>query len=140
MEAEVDELEGRIEQIARRTRQQDLAAVAGASDSRAAVDVDPHVALVTDHRLARVQAHANTDRSPLERILRSLCACDRIRGASECDEEGVTLRVHLDAAVLCKRVPKHAPVLGEDVRVAVAEFVQEPCGPFNIGEEEGDCS
>ena len=77
---------------------------------------------------------------PLERILRSLRACDCIRGACERDEEGVALRVHFDAAVLCKRLPKHAPVLGQDVRVAVPEFMQEPCGPFNVGEEKGDCS
>jgi hypothetical protein len=114
--------------------------VAGAGESRAAVDVDPHVPLLVDHRLTRMQAHAYTDRSAAERILRSLRARDSIRGARESDEEGVALRVHLDAAATCKRLAEHAPVLGQHVRVPVPEFVQEPRGPFDVGEEKGDGS
>ena len=77
---------------------------------------------------------------PLERILRRLRACDGVRGACEGDEEGVALRVDLDAAVSRERLAERAPVLGEHVGVPLAELVQEPRRALDVGEEKGDCS
>jgi len=47
-------------------------------------------------------------------------------------------RFDLDAAVAAERGTKHAPVLGEDIGVAVAELVQQPGGALDVGEEERD--
>jgi hypothetical protein len=71
-----------------------------------------------------MHAHAHTDPSTAEGSLRSLGARDSIRSAREGDEEGVALRVHLDAAVMGKRFPEHASVLRQHVRVSVPQFLQ----------------
>src|SRR5829696_6778144 len=47
-------------------------------------------------------------------------------------------RFDLDAAVAAERGTKHAPVLGEDIGVAVAELVQQPGVALDVGEEERD--
>ena len=63
----------------------------------------------------------------------------RSRRRREGEEEGVALRVHLDPALGGARLPDHAPVLGERLRVALgAELVQQPRRALDVGEEEGD--
>jgi hypothetical protein len=71
-----------------------------------------------------MQAHAYTDRPSTEPILGSLRARDSVRGAREGDEEGVALRVDLDAAMACKRLTEHVPVLGQHVRVPIPQFLE----------------
>jgi hypothetical protein len=140
VQAEVDQLEARIEQVARRLREQDLTAMACAGDSCAAVDVHPHVVLFGEHGLAGVKAHAHPNRAGAERILAGLRGGNGVRGTREGDEEGVPLRVDLDAAVPLERFAECAPMLGEHVGVVLAELVQEPGRTLDVGEEEGDRS
>ena len=47
-----------LDELARRVRQQNLAAVARAADARAPVDAHADVALAADERLTGVDAHA----------------------------------------------------------------------------------
>ena len=108
----------RVEEAARRLGEDDLPAVCGRGDARGAVDVDADVALVGHERLAGVDPHAHADRAALERVARLGGGGDRVGGAREGDEEGVALRVDLDAAVRGERLPQRAAVLGEELRVA----------------------
>ena len=103
-----------------------LSAVAGCGDAGGAVDVSADVALLGEERRARVQANAHLNRArgePLnERLRRAQC-----RGSTrEGEEEGVSLRVDLDAPLGRARIANHAPVLGERLRVGLgAELMQQ---------------
>ena len=96
---------------------------------RGTVDVDPDVALLRDERLAGVHSHAHAYRGGAERGLRAACRSNRVRRAREREEERVSLRVHLDAAVLRGGVAQDAPVGREHSRVPVSELVEEPVEP-----------
>jgi hypothetical protein len=60
--------------------------------------------------------------------------------AREREEEGVALRVDLDSLARPERLADDAPVLGDQVRVAVAEPFQEPGRALDVAEHERDCS
>ena len=105
------------DEVARRLRQEYLAAVPGGGDPRGTVDVDPDVALLGYDRLARVEPHAHADRPAAERSLPVGGGRDRVGGARERDEERVPLRVHLDAAVPRKGLPQDAAVPAQQLRV-----------------------
>ena len=128
------------DEVARRLRQEDLPAVPGGSDPRRAVDVDPEVALLGYDRLARVEPHADADRSVAERRLAVGGGGDRVGGARERDEERVALRVHLDAAVPRKGLAQHTAVLAQQLRVALAVLVQQLRRALDVREEERHCS
>ena len=67
------------------------------------------------------------------------CRRERPWRGREGEEEGVALRVDLDAALGGAGLPDHAPVLGERLRVPLgAELVQQPRRALDVGEEEGD--
>ena len=99
----------------RRSRSGDdhLAAVGECGDPRAAVDVDPDVALRGWRRRAGVQAHSHPDRPGLERLLARARRRDSPRGRREGDEERVTLGVDLHTAVGREGVAQHAAMLGQ---------------------------
>ena len=59
-------------------------------------------------------------------------------GARKRDEEGVPLRVDLDARVLREGIPQNPPVLGEEVGVCRPVLLEEPRRALDVGEEEGD--
>jgi hypothetical protein len=52
-------------------------------------------------------------------------------------EEGVALRVDLDAAVLGEPLAHQSPVCGQDLVEALAELLQERSRPLDITEDEG---
>ena len=57
----------------------------------------------------------------------------------EREEEGVSLRVDLDATVVGTRLAYHRAVVGERVRVPLrAELVQQRRRAFDVREDEGD--
>ena len=57
----------------------------------------------------------------------------------EHEEERVTLRVHLDAALGGEDLAKHPPVLCQRLRVRLRpELVQQPRRPLDVREQEGD--
>ena len=136
--AEVADGRVRLEEPTRRLGEDDLPAVGRRGDPRRAVDVDPHVALVRDDRLAGVDSHADADRAPLERLTPVGCRGDRVGGSGERDEEGVTLRVDLDAAVPRERLPQRAAVVVEEVCVSRPVLLEEPSRALDVREEEGD--
>jgi hypothetical protein len=102
------------------------------------MDVDADVALLGDERLARVEAHAHADEAGLERNLAVDSRSERVRGLRESNEERVSLRVHLDAAVPAEAFTQRGPMLAECSGVGVAELVQQPRRRLDVREEEGD--
>ena len=99
MLAEVAQRRLGVEQAPRRLRQDDLPAVRAGRNPRRSVDVHADVALVGQERLARVDAHPDSDRPGCQRCLRLDRGGDGFARPRERDEEGVALRVHLDAVV-----------------------------------------
>jgi hypothetical protein len=135
--AEIEEIVTACE-LSRRLRDQDLAAVTSGRDPRGAVDVEADVAFVRQERLAGVHTDAHADQRRGERVASVRGGRKRIGRPWECDEEGVALRVHLDAAVALERLPQQPAVLREGVGVRVAELVQQARRALDVGEEEGD--
>ena len=107
-------------------------------DARRPVDVDAHVPLLGKQRLPRVQTHTHAEWARAESLLRVLRSLKRIAGPPERDEERITLRVHFEPAVPRECVSQYAPVLRKDIRIRIAQLMQEPCRPLHVGEEEGD--
>ena len=112
--------------------------MADGSDARGAMDVDAHIALIGQQRLARMQAHADTERARLERGATGSRGSERVRGFRECDKESVSLRVDLDATVTLERFAQPAAMPGERLGVAVAELLEQPRRAFDVREEECD--
>jgi hypothetical protein len=112
--------------------------MADRGDPRGPVDVDPDVALVRDQGLAGVEADPDADGAIREPGLRVAGGRQGVGSPSERDEEGVALGVDLYAVVPLEGVAQHAPVLGERLRVGVAELVHQPRRALDVGEEEGD--
>ncbi len=111
-------------QVARRLRDEDLATVPGRRNARSAVHLHPDVALVREQRLAGVQTHADANAAASKRLLCLRRGRQRIGCLREGHEERVALRVHLDAAVTRERLPQHAPMLDQHVRVRIPELLQ----------------
>ena len=102
-----------------RGREDHLAAVRERGDPRAAMDVDPDVALGGHGRRAGVQAHPHGDRARRERLLAATAAATAPVGGRKGDEERVALGVDLDATLGGERIAKDAAVLGERLGVAL---------------------
>jgi hypothetical protein len=114
-----------------------LAAVCERGHSRAAMDVDPDVALRSHVGGARVQAHPHGERPRRERPLPGCRGADGSGGGREGDEERVPLGVDLHTALGGERSSEDAAVLGERLGVGVGpELAQEAGGPLDIGEQE----
>ena len=98
------EIAGRlaVKERDRRRRGDDLAAVSECGDSCGAVDVDSHVALGGQDRRSRVQTHAHSDRPAGEPLSRREGCGDCALGRGKGDEEGIALRIDLDASSCCE--------------------------------------
>ncbi len=129
----------RAGEIAGRGGEEHLAPVPGRRDARGAVDVEPDVALLRRDRLARVQTHAHPDRPVGQGVLPLACRLHGVRRARERVEEGVSLRVHLHAAVARERLAKRPAVPSEQARVAIsADLVEQPRRSLHVREQERD--
>jgi hypothetical protein len=128
----------RAAQIARRLRDEDLTAVACGSDASGAVHVDADVALVSKEWLTGVKADPNANRAGGERVARHSGGGERIRRLGKGNEESITLRVHLDTAMAGEGLAESAAVVAQNVRIPIAELVQQPCRALHIGEQERD--
>ena len=84
---------------------------------RGSVHVGAHVPLIGEVRSPGVDAHAHPDWPSGQRGRRSGCRLERARRRRERDEEGVPLRVHLDAAGERQGLPQDAPMLCQRLRV-----------------------
>ena len=127
--------------VARRLREQDLAAVAGGGDARREVDVRAYVPFVVDIRRAGVQAHAHAHLTRRERPLALRGTSERTVCGGKREEERVPLRIDLDTAVAVESIPQHSAVLGQGCGVSgVPERVEQPGRAVDVGEEERDGS
>ena len=128
-----------LEQGRGRRREQDLASVSRSRDPRRSVDVEADVVVVRHERLARVQAHANTDRRRRKARLCLSGTGDGVARGREHAEERISLRVDLDTAMGSKRPAQEGAVIGERLRVLLLpELVQQFGRTLHIGEEKRD--
>jgi hypothetical protein len=112
--------------------------VANRGDPCALVDIQTHIPLLAQPRLACVQTHAHPDRTPRKRTLSVLGSRHRIGSTAERNKERITLRIHLDPVVRRKRGTQTAAMLVQRIAVTVAELLQQPCGALYIREEQRD--
>ena len=121
-----------------RGREDHLAAVRERGDARAAVDVDPDVALGGHRRRARVQPHPDRDRARRERLLRR-CAPRRRRPAAVGNATKNASPWVSTSTPPCgrERLAQDAAVLGQRLGVAVGpELAQQPRRALDVGEQE----
>jgi hypothetical protein len=105
------------------------------------VHVDTHVALLGHMRRAGMDAHAQPDRSCGQSLQPRGRRLERTWGGREGDEEGVSLRIDLDAAVAVEGLAEGPSVLGERLGVALGtELSQQLRRALHVGKEEGDGS
>jgi hypothetical protein len=113
----------------------------GRHDPRAHVHVRTQVALLCQLRRARMEANPDPDRTVGESFRcysrrRERAACGR-----EGNQEGIALRVDLDAAVGPERLAHDAAVLRQRLPVSVgAKLMQKLRGALHVREEKGDGS
>ena len=111
-----------VDERGRRRRDEHLSAVASSCDPRRTMNVRTDVSIVGQQRRTGVEAHAHRH---LELLLRLARGLDRSGCCRERDEEGVALRVDLDAAVPVECLAQHVAMLGETARVVLGtEVVQ----------------
>jgi len=79
--------------------------------------------------------HPNRTVRPVLSFARS---CERIRRARKREEEGVSLRIHLDAAVTGECLAQRLPMLPQHIGVLLAQLAQQPGRPLDVREQEGD--
>jgi hypothetical protein len=126
VETEVGDGNVWTDEVARRVREEHLAAVGRGGDPCSLHDVETDVSLGDPVRLAGVQAHPDANRLAVERALCIRRSGNGIRRAPERDEERVALRVDLDAVALAEHGPERPPVLHEPVGVGPAELLHQP--------------
>jgi hypothetical protein len=108
------------------------------------VHPQPDVALLFDHRLARVQSHTDAHPDALgplvlgERSLRDDGGSQSGVGAGEGEEERVSLTVDLAALTLLCGCPQDAPLLGQNRAVALPQLFEQPRRPLDVRKQEGD--
>ena len=135
-----------LEQGLRRLRDEDLSAVPGGADPGCAVNGESGVAPVVGDRLTGVQTHSHLDLDALRpgvREERELALDGRehsLARARERNEERVALRIHLVAVVSVERISQQLPVVRQNCGIPLAQLLDEPRRPLDVGEEEGDCA
>jgi hypothetical protein len=73
-----------------------------------------------------------------QRPLRLGRRADRLGGAREGHEEGVSLRIDLTTLPGGKGLAQDAALVGQQRGIALAQLLQQAGGAFDIGEQEGD--
>ena len=129
----------------RRLGDEDLAAAGGGADPGRAMDGQARIGSLDRDRLARVNAHPDPDgragrpfvagqRPPhLQR------AQDGLLGARERHEEGIALGVNLVAGLTGDGRADQAPVIGQNLRVALPQRLHQAGRALDVAEQEGDC-
>jgi hypothetical protein len=101
------------------------------------MDVQSDVAVADDRRLARMDAHPNTERQPLECALARRRGRDGVVRAAERVEERIALCVHLVSGIECVAQPR--AVLLEHPSVLVgADLRKQLRRALDVREEERD--
>ena len=148
MDAQVDHAQRRTQLIrdqrVGRVRDEDLAAVTGCTDPCGAMDVQAHVLLGHAPRLPRVNAHPIADGDPVGPPMtgyRKLPVDGRLdRGARRRKDEveSVARRTALKGAVARERLSEEAMVIGQHLRIAVAQRLEQARRALDVGEDERD--
>src|SRR2546427_6536660 len=125
-------------------RNEHLPAVAGARHPSGAMDVQAEIFVADEGGLAGVQADPYLDRRAIRPGVLLQSPLDggrtgaRLERAVEDDEEGIALGPKLVATVGGERLALDRVMGEEDIRVPLAELLDQPCRAFDIAEEEGD--
>ena len=94
------------------------------------------VTLLREQRRAGVKTHPHRQ---IERVLGLARGFERTGRGRKRDEECVSLRVDLDAAVTPERLAQNTPLLGQPAPVLLrAELVEKARRPLDVREEERD--
>jgi hypothetical protein len=133
--AEIDDWHVLREELSRSGGEDDLAAVCRFRDPRCQMHVEPDVVAVCDEWLACVQSHSYPDWARPETHLSLGCRSESVHRGLKDDEEGISLRAHLEAAVPGERFAKDASVLRKSRDVTLTELTQEHCRAFYVSEE-----
>jgi hypothetical protein len=100
------------------------------------MNVEPDVPLFGEQRLAGVEPDADPDWA----LAQHLVGVDRGRecatGTRERDEERVSLRADLDAAVPSENRTKTTMVIPEQIYTGIPNFLQQPRRALNVGEQK----
>ena len=96
---EVAQPRGVANELSRRRRDEDLAAMTRAGDPRAGVNVEPDIALRSHDWLPGMDSHPHAHRASGEGALRVVRGRDGFIGVWERYEEGIPLGVDLDPVV-----------------------------------------
>ena len=106
--------------------------------------IQPEIFVADQRCLARVQPDADADRAAVRPLVRVQALLDggragtRLQSAPEHDEEGITLGPKLVAAVGGERLALDRVMGEKDVRVALAELLDQPRRSLDIAEKECD--
>ena len=110
----------------RRLRHEHLSPMAGRRDTRSAMDVDAHVALIGHERRPRVQTDPHANRARRERLGQLGGGGESGGRSRECEEERVALRVDLNPTVAGASFPYGATVPCERLGIRLCpKLVQE---------------
>ena len=124
-----------------RRRDEDLATVSGRGDPGTEVDVFADISLLSEVWPPGMQPHPHPDRAGAKLVLRLPRGVERLRRLRDGDEEGVPLRVHLDAAVRGEGGPEDPAMFGQCGRESLGtQLVQQPRRALDVGEQKGDGS
>ena len=108
-------------------------------DPGGSVHVPAHVTFLGQMRGTGVQADPHPDRPRGEQGGERLRRRERSRSGREGEEEGVALRVDLEAALGGAGRADHAAVLGERLGVPRGtELMKQPCRALHVREQKGD--
>jgi hypothetical protein len=109
----------------------------GRADSSCPVNVDTDVALFAQKRLTGVNADADPKRSVGQCGLYRRGGIDRIARLGEGVEESIALRIDLDSAVPPEGLSDDPAMLGQGLRVPIAELAEEAGRALDVGEDKG---
>jgi hypothetical protein len=126
-----------VGEIPCRLREHDLTAVRRRADASRSVHVEPDITIADDRRLPCVNAHANTNRQPVESSLPGGGSENGVVRAIEGVEERVTLGIDLVPGA--ERTAQSLTVFLERLSIRVrTELGEQARGLLDIGEEERD--
>ena len=140
--AEVCELGIAGHQVARRLREEDLAAVAGRADTCGPVDVESQIDAALDNGLTRMQAHADANYGQLrprvgpDQLLGGDRGVDTVLRPLESNEHLIGAAVDLIAASVRYGCPEQLPELVQDATVAVPQLLDKARRPLDVREEQ----
>ena len=138
MTTQIAQLEPILQKRSGRRGQEHLAAVAGGRDARGPVHIPTDIPLVGEQGLSRVHSHPHPNRPGGQRRLRFGRCRQRVGGPAERNEERVPFCPDLDPPVSSHGRTNHAPMLGQDVRIALgAQRGQQSRRAFDVRDQEG---